>query len=229
MAALGAGVVKSGQSVDGMGSAECITLALDKKDITQKMYESNYCCEPYVFEDKFVTLAFNTSSGTAIKWYRDAVESERSAEYIKTGKSFYNDVLEKECSRQTSGVYFLPFVAGSGTPYVDNTTGAAFIGIRASTRKPDLYRAVLEGVCFEMKLNIDVLKECGIVLDDAVAVGGGAESELLMQIKADIWNRQIKTVKTAQAGIMGVCMLSGSSKGSVQQHRRSCVGNGKTG
>ena len=213
MAALGAGVVKSGQSVDGMGSAECITLALDKKDITQKMYENNYCCEPYVFEDKFVTLAFNTSSGTAIKWYRDAVESERSAEYAKTGKSFYNDVLEKECSRQTSGVYFLPFVAGSGTPYVDNTTGAAFIGIRASTRKPDLYRAVLEGVCFEMKLNIDVLKECGIVLDDSVAVGGGAESQLLMQIKADIWNRQIKTVKTAQAGIMGVCMLSGVAKG----------------
>ena len=64
-----------------------------------------------------------------------------------------------------------------------------------------------------MKLNIDVLKECGIVLDDTVAVGGGAESELLMQIKADIWNRQIKTVQTAQAGIMGVCMLAGVAKG----------------
>ena len=212
MAALGAGVVKSGQSVDGMGSAECITLALDKQDITQKMYANNYCCEPYVFEDKFVTLAFNTSSGTAIKWYRDAIESERAAEFAKTGESLYN-VLEKECARQMSGVYFLPYVAGSGTPYADNTTGAAFVGIRSSTRKPDLYRAVLEGVCFEMKLNIDVLKECGIVLNDTVAVGGGAESELLMQIKADIWNRQIKTVGTAQAGTTGVTILASIAKG----------------
>ena len=112
MAALGAGVVKKGQSVDGMGSAECITLALDRQDITKQMYANNYCCEPYVFEDKFVTLAFNASSGTAIKWYRDAIESERSAEYAKTGRSFYDDVLEKECARQTSGVYFLPYVAG---------------------------------------------------------------------------------------------------------------------
>lgn len=212
MAALGAGVLKKGQSVDGMGSAECITLALDREDITPKMYANNYCCEPYVFEDKFVTLAFNTSSGSAIKWYRDAIESDRAKEYAKMGKSLYT-VLEKECARNLSSVYFLPYVVGSGTPYADNSTGAAFIGIRASTRKPDLYRAVLEGVCFEMRLNIEVLEGCGIVLDDTVAVGGGAESELLLQIKADIFDREIKTVQSVQAGTTGVCALCSVAAG----------------
>lgn len=230
MAALGAGVLDKGQSVDGMGSAECITLALNREDITPKMYANNYCCEPYVFEDKYVTLAFNASSGTAIKWYRDAIEDVRAAEYAKMGKNLYN-VLEKECAKTTSGVYFMPYVAGSGTPHMDNSTGASFIGIKASTRKPDLYRAVLEGVCFEMKHNMEVLESCGIVLSDTVAVGGGAQSELLMQIKADIWNREIKTVQSAQAGTTGVAILSSVATGvygSIEEAVSMMVRPGKT-
>ena len=230
MAALGAGVLKKGQSVDGMGSAECITLELNREDITPKMYANNYCCEPYVFEDKFVTLAFNTSSGTAIKWYRDAIEDERAKQYAQMGKSLYT-VLEKECARNLSGVLFMPYVAGSGTPYIDNSIGAAFIGIKASTRKPDLYRAVLEGVCFDMKLNIEVLGDCGIVLSDTVAVGGGAESDLLLQIKADIWNREIKTVQSAQAGTTGVCALCSVAAGvygSIEEAVSRMVRPGKT-
>ncbi|MBT3318980.1 MAG: hypothetical protein HN948_00635 [Clostridia bacterium] len=230
MAALGSGVLKKGESVDGMGSAECITLALNREDITPKMYANNYCCEPYVFEDMFVTLAFNISSGTAIKWYRDAIEDVRAEEYAKRGESLYVQ-LGKECSKDISGVHFLPYVAGSGTPYMDSSTGAAFLGVRSSTRKPDLYRAVLEGVCFEMKVNIETLEQCGIVLDNTVAVGGGSESDLVMQIKADIWNREIRTVHSAQAGTTGVAILCSVATGayaSIEEAVGQMVRPGKT-
>ncbi len=230
MAALGAGVLRKGESVDGMGSAECITLALNREDITSKMYANNYCCEPYVFEDMFVTLAFNISSGTAIKWYRDAIEDTRTKEYAERGESLYN-VLGKECRKEMCGVYFLPYVAGSGTPYMDASTGAAFIGIRSSNRKPDLYRAVLEGVSFEMKVNIETLEKCGIVLENTVAVGGGSESDLVMQIKANIWDREIQTVHTAQAGTTGVailCSVAAGAYNSIEEAVGQMVHPGKT-
>jgi xylulokinase len=230
MAALGAGAVYKGEAVDGMGSAECITLVLGKEDITPQMYANNYCCEPYIFEDRYVTLAFNASSGTSVKWYRDAIEEERAKEYKHRGENLYA-VLEEECSRDISSVFYLPYVAGSGTPYMDASTGGAFLGLRASTRKHELYRAVLEGICFEMKMNIELLAQCGITLHNAMAVGGGSESELLMQIKADVWNREIQTLHTAQAGTTGLALVCGKAMGvfsSIDEAAKQLVHPGKT-
>ena len=82
-----------------------------------------------------------------------------------------------------------------------------------------------------MKHNMEVLEGCGIVLSDTVAVGGGAQSELLMQIKADIWNREIKTVQSAQAGTTGVAILSSVATGvygSIEEAASMMVRPGKT-
>jgi sugar (pentulose or hexulose) kinase len=96
---------------------------------------------------------------------------------------------------------------------MDASTGGAFLGLRVSTRRPEIYRAVLEGICFEMKYNIEVLEGCGIHLDNVAAVGGGSESDVLMQIKANIWDRDIHTLKCAQAGTAGLAILCGCAMG----------------
>jgi xylulokinase len=230
MTALGSGAVCRGEAADGMGSAECITLVLDKHDITSQMYENNFCCEPYVFDDRYVTLAFNSSSGTAIKWYRDAIEAERAAQYKRSSKNLYA-VLDQECSPEISSIFFLPYVAGSGTPYMDAKTGGAFLGLRVSSRKQEMYRAVLEGICFEMKYNLVVLEQCGIKLQNIIAAGGGSESSVLMQIKADIWGRPISTLQTAQAGTVGLAILCGHVTGaypSLEKAARQMVQYGQS-
>jgi xylulokinase len=113
---------------------------------------------------------------------------------------------------------------------MDNTTGGAFLDLRVSTRKPELYRAVLEGICFEMKYNIEVLEQCGIQLKNVVAVGGGSESDILMQIKANIWGQDIQTLQSAQAGTTGLAILCGCAMGvykSVEDAAKSRAKPGK--
>ncbi len=212
LAALGAGAVFAGDSVDGMGSSECITLVMNKESISSKMYAYNFCCEPFVVKDRYITLAFNTSSGTSLRWYRDCIERERANKYKLTGKNLFAD-LDTECGDEPSPLLFLPHVLGSGTPHLDASMGGALLGIRMASTKEQIYRAILEGICLEMMLNIELLSDCGIALNDITAVGGASKSSKLMQIKADVMNREIKVLRSVESGTVGLGILCGFALG----------------
>jgi xylulokinase len=211
LAALGSGAVCRGDSVDGMGSSECITLVLNGEDWTPKMAEYNFCCEPYVFPNTYVTLAFNASSGTASRWYRDCFEAERRD---RLHTNLYG-LLDEECPKAPTDLLFLPHVAGSGTPYLDSSMGGAALGLKTTTTKAEIYKAVLEGICFEMQWNAELLTECGLSLAGITAVGGSARSETLMQIKADIMNRPVDTLTSTETGTIGLALLCAYALGDI--------------
>ena len=70
-----------------------------------------------------------------------------------------------------------------------------------------MLRALLEGVCLEMRLNVDVL-DCGAANRQVCAIGGGAKSRALTQLKADVLNRPITTLAVTEAGCLGAVMLA---------------------
>ena len=214
LAALGGGVAARGDSVDGMGSSECISLMIHKNDITPRMAQYNFCSEPYIFEDSYLTLAFNASSGTSIRWYQECFERERAAFAKAEGVSLYT-LMERECPAAPTSLFFLPHVGGSGTPYIDSTLGGAFLGLTAATTRGDCYKAVLEGICYEMQYNAELLLECGLPVNEITAVGGSTTSRLLMQIKADIMGRPVHTLKVKETGTLGLALLCAHAMGDV--------------
>jgi xylulokinase len=66
----------------------------------------------------------------------------------------------------------------------------------------------LEGVAFEMRLNVDVLERAGLDIHEFRAIGGGAKNPALTQLKADVLNRPITTLAVTEAGCLGVAMLA---------------------
>ncbi|HWR23812.1 MAG TPA: FGGY-family carbohydrate kinase [Feifaniaceae bacterium] len=206
LAALGGGVVTRGDSVDGMGSSECISLMIHGRDVAPEMADYNFCNEPYVFEDSFLTLAFNASSGTSIRWYKECFEKERARYAKESGKSLYA-LMEAECPEGPTDLFFLPHVGGSGTPHIDSTLGGAFLGLTVATGRGDCYKAVLEGICYEMQYNAELLRSCGLPVNEITAVGGSTQSRLLMQIKADIMDRPVHTLEVNETGTMGLALL----------------------
>lgn len=214
LAALGGGAVQSGDMVDGMGSSECISLVLQGEDWTPQMASNNFCCEPYVFENTYLTLAFNASSGTCTRWYRDCFEGERAARYAREGKSLYQ-ALDAECPPGPTDLLFLPHVAGSGTPFMDSTMGGAVLGLRVATTRAELYKAIMEGMCFEMQYNAELLAACGLKLSEITAVGGGSKSPVLMQLKADIMNRPVHTLRMNETGTLGLALLCAKAVGDI--------------
>ncbi len=96
---------------------------------------------------------------------------------------------------------------------MDTGSKGAVIGLQMGTTVSDIYRACMEGVAYEMLLNMERLKGSGIHYKMLHATGGGARSQVWMQMKADILNVPITALKTADAGTVGSAMLTGIAAG----------------
>jgi len=153
----------------------------------------------------YVALAFSNTAGAALKWYRDTFEQELREKCRRDGTSAYH-ILNGELSEEPSPLLFLPHLTGSGTPCMDAEATGMVCGLTLSTGRGDLYRAILEGMNFEMRLNLELLARSGLTCGTLTAVGGGASPEAL-RIKADILQHPVRMLQTPQSGTMGMAML----------------------
>ena len=112
-----------------------------------------------------------------------------------------------------TGLLVLPHFEGAATPYMDTGSRGAVLGLTSGTTLGQIYRACMEGVAYEMRLNYDALAGSGIRFDRINATGGGARSKVWMQMKADILGIPITALKTADAGTVGSAMLTGIAAG----------------
>jgi xylulokinase len=211
-AALGAGVVGPGAAVDGLGSTECVTPAFDRPVINAAMAASGFACVPHVVPGLYVSYAFTFTCGAALKWFRDRLAPWREGEASARGQDLF-DLLIDEAAGEGTDLLFLPHLAGAATPYMDSLSRGALVGLGLETTGRDIVRAILEGVTYEIMVNVERLAEAGIEVQELRAVGGMAKSEAYLQLKADMMGRPIGTLESAEAGTLGVAMLAGLASG----------------
>lgn len=205
--ALGAGVANMGDAVDTSGTCECITPLFSSIPESLDFQKNNFACVPYLADRGFVTYAYNISAGSVVRWYRDALAGHLSAEAQLQNKSIY-DLLNEQCPKEPTVLMLLPFLQGmGGTPDVDASATGLIAGLTTQTRLPDIYRAILEGVTFEMRYNQEKLQENGVTFQRLYACGGGARSPIWLQIKADILGCEIIPVKSDETGAVGSAIL----------------------
>lgn len=114
---------------------------------------------------------------------------------------------------EPTGLLVLPHFAGAATPYMDTGSKGAILGLTMDTSTAELYRACMEGVVYEMYLNIKSLRGSGCRFTRMHATGGGARSAEWMQMKADMLDVPITALKTVDAGTVGCAMLTGIAIG----------------
>jgi len=205
--ALGAGVQNIGDAVDTSGTCECLTPLFGSIPDNLDFQKNNFACVPYLESDGFVTYAYNISAGSVVRWYRDALATHLGEDAAAQGKSIY-DLLNEQCPDKPTSLMILPFLQGmGGTPEVDSKATGLIVGLTTQTRLPDIYRAILEGITFEMRYNQEKLSENGVKLSRLYACGGGAKSPVWLQIKADILGCEIIPVKRDETGAMGSAIL----------------------
>lgn len=219
-AAVGAGVFDSGTAVDGAGTVECITPVYDQIPPLDVMYNGYFSVVPYVIPGKYVCYAFSYTGGALIKWCVDTFAKKEKELAEEKGISV-NTYLEEEYEKDhrtgekagPSGLLVLPHFAGAATPYMDTGSKGAIIGLTASHTVSDIYRACMEGVVYEMLLNMEYLTGSGIHFSMLHATGGGARSQVWMQMKADILDKPLTALRTAEAGTVGSAMITGMTIG----------------
>jgi xylulokinase len=204
---LGGGGLTDGVAVDGTGTFECMSIAGGMSSISTATLSANHSCERHVAAGMFLTLAF-VPGGVVPRWMRDHLLAPIAG---RTGGTSYHSMIESAHDAPT-GLFFLPHLVGTGTPWLDDQARGVIAGITANTTLDMLVRSGLEGVTYEMKWNIDLLEEAGWPINVIHAVGGGSKSNAWLQIKADIFGRTVVAID-AEASCAGAAICAGIGNG----------------
>ncbi len=218
--ALGGGMTDNRAAINVSGSCETISVLLDGPRRDGFMMESGYSCIPYIMENTYATYGLCLTSGSLIKWFRDRLGGGRS----------YRE-LDESVSDKPSGIIVIPDFSVSGTPCFSLDAKGLLYGLTLDTSASDIFRALMEGTAFHIRMNMEIMEKNGIEIPAVRTVGGAAYSPLWMQIKADIWGREVTTVEGGEGGVTGLAMLAGKEAGvfgSLEEGAEKLIRPGKT-
>ena len=205
--ALGAGAIESGIAVYSSGTVECITPAFDRPVFTNQLRKSNLCTYDHTAPGMYATVAFSLTGGNILKWFRDQF-GDAEVELARKMKRDPYELLIDKLPEEPSRLLVLPYFTPTGTPYFDVSVKGAILGLDMSVTREEIMKALLEGVAFEIKLNLDILRESGYEVKELRVIGGGARSRRHVQLKADVIGMPITILDVTEAGCMGVAMLA---------------------
>ena len=106
------------------------------------------------------------------------------------------------------GLLLLPYWNAAQTPYWDPLARGAVVGWHGRHTPAHLYRAVLEGVAFELRLHLARLEATTGRVEQIRAVGGGARSPLWVRIVADVVQRPVRVCSAGEVSAAGAARLA---------------------
>ncbi len=194
--AAGAGGVNIGDIVDGSGTSTCLSIC-----------NPRHTGDLHVIPDKGLTMEVMSNTGSAIQWYSELVGT---------------DSKKMTSLPKFSAALFLPYLNGERSPYWDEKLQGAFIGLTNDSESRELYQAVLQGITFGIRQNMEALLEkssASIIL----TAGGGAENALWLQLKANIIGKPYACPEYKDAAPVGCLYLCSCYCGSSEDF---CQENG---
>src|SRR5207253_6662404 len=125
-------------------------------------------------------------------------------------------VLDTEAARWspgTEGLLFAPYLAGERTPHADPDARGAFTGLSVRHDRGALARATLEGVAYGLRDSLELLRELGVRPEIGRASGGGAASDLWLEIVASVLGLPLELTAAEEGAAYGAALLAGVSAG----------------
>jgi len=211
-AALGSGVVQPGLAMVSTGSAEVVEVAMAEPVLSETLRRGNISVYRHVVPGLYLAMTLNHSGGLVLRWFRDNFCTAEFDRGKSSGEDPYDLILAKAPDGPTD-VMVLPHFSGSGTPWLDTSSKGAIIGLRFGSDRGTIAKAIIEGLTFELRANLDLLREGGVTIRELHAVGGGAQSELWLQLKADICRVPLRVPRVREAACLGAALLAGTAVG----------------
>ena len=209
MAAIGAGIIKDKMCVDGMGTVECMTTTFNKRVNDLNMGLKGYAVVPFL--NGYCTYLFNYTGGSLVEWAKKELFQNTINEQAMEEKVY------KENNLGPTGILSLPYFGGAATPNQNIYAKGSIINLGIQTKTSTIYKSLLEGLAYEMKYNLEVVKQFGIETNYIVASGGGTQSQLWLQIKANVFNQNIYPLTDKESGITGAIMLCSKAMGTTKE------------
>ncbi len=221
-AAVGTGVVVPGKAFTTIGTSGVVFAHSPEVNIEPEGRVHAFCsCIP----GEYVNFACVLSAGLGLKWFRDQFCQAEIQAAKEMGSDPY--VLTNQEAEQSpigaNRLLYLPYLMGERSPLMDNNARGAFIGLTAMHTRRDLLRAVMEGIIYGLRQNVDTMRTLGVKPESMLACGGGAKSPFWRQMMADVYHMPVKTVTVSEGPALGAAILGGVAAGVYADVPSACA------
>ena len=144
-------------------------------------------------------------TGSAVQWLRDGLRIIDSAEQTEAIAASLDS---------NEGVYFVPALAGLGSPHWDPYARGLIVGLTRGTGREQIVRATLESIAYQVVDAIDAMESAsGGTLDELRVDGGAVANAWLMQFQADLLGRPVLVPEVIETTALGAASLAGLATG----------------
>ena len=196
---------EAGAAVDIIGTIEGVVAALDSPATTAEMLKNKL--PVYYAYGRYVTFTVNLTAGCIVRWFRDNL--------ARSGGGFYEQMRAGINPAKPCGLLMLPHFSGSGNPHFLPDAKGTLYGMTLDTTRGDVLNSIIESLCYEQRLHLDVLRGAGVKVDKLYAAGGGAKSDNELQLKANITGATIVKGRSTEAAALGAAAYAGCALGVI--------------
>lgn len=211
--ALGAGMASPGQVTLIIGTAGVITVCSDRPLVDEN---NRTLCWHYCLPNRWATLGITQTAGESLQWFKNAFDQD-TADSSQDIFNQYNELIQN-IPDGSGGLIFLPYLNGERTPYWDPNARGVFFGVNLATTKGHFIKAIMEGVSFALRHNIETVEALGIQINELRAVGGGLKSQVWLETLARITRKPVTTVAVTDTANLGNVMLCAKALGWINSY-----------
>jgi sugar (pentulose or hexulose) kinase len=198
VAAAGAGVVEEGSTSLVVGSSACIDIPTKTPLLN---YESGFETYFHVVPNTYVLEGSLPTAGLAF----DKV--------VELTKSSIEDI-PRELDKP-SNLVLLPFLLGIRSPDWNFSVKGLVYGLSLSTSRAELLKAVLEGIAYWVREELEIARSLGINVSTIVTSGGVARSRLFNKVLADVTGVEVIQLEMTEVTGLGAALIAAVSSGIV--------------
>ncbi len=201
-AALANGVIEPGSLLLTVGTGGQLFAPL-KVPAASPDYSLNTFC--HLTDSRAYVMGATLAAGMSLSWFRDT---------LCKGSDFAS--LSDEAATiaaGSDGLRFTPYLTGRRSPVLDPSASASFSGLAITHERGHFVRAVMEGVAFELRENLEAMRTMGVKVDHAVCSGGVLNSPVWLEILANVLDLPLKLSERQEQASFGAALIAGIGSG----------------
>ena len=206
--AFASGGNRPGVFIDSTGTSQAVLTITDKYELTDGVMDQGYVNYTHIIPSLYILKGGLKAAGNTFEWFKSTFGA---IEGRPAGKLDLSSVINNPI--------WLPFFQGSGTPDRQPSNRAVLFGLTMDHSKDDIFQALIEGLAFWLKENLDVLvKITGTTPDKVIAIGGTNQNPLLQIYKSTMLNIPLVIPSIPEASAVGAALLAAYGCGTVKSY-----------
>jgi len=214
---LGSGVLGPDRVEESTGTGSTTATTVNSPITDPKM---RVVVTVHVIRGKWSIEAGMATAGAILRWFRDqfAAGENLLAQMTRRRAYEYLDMEAEYVPPGSNGLIVVPFFAGARSPRWNPVAKGAIFGLTVFHTRAHVFRALMEGIAYEIRKILEVLRELGVKSEEIRVLGGGGKTPSWARIKADVTGRRVALLEFLDAALIGDAILAGVGSGVLSSY-----------